>query len=675
MPQDSTTVTDITIDSPFNLDDPRNWRSNGLEQTVPPTQNSLNISRHLVSRSDSLPSEPLVRDLPAFVKPLPASMGPEDVEYLLVKGALTLPEPDLLDACMRSYFQYAQPLFPILDPLKVLSIVKGNNTDEKLSLLLLQALIFVGSTWVDVRLVRRLGFLSRKAFRRSVHQKLRLLYDADYEDDRICLVQTFVLWTFWFEGPNETKDAWHWIGVALSLSRTISLHQADTNLDPSHPMYRLRKRLWWGLVTRDTIGSFGLSRSPRIMDVDHNVPMLEVEDFDFHQAPDVLPGAIPQTLRQQRAHAQLCVSFVQLVHIFGKIFKTAYPELESGKTAVLYSRHQLEGTDKMATKKRPLNTDQLEAYEKDLDQWRQGISDELWHTTPFPLNPRGMEKAELAHRGLLSITYYATLMNLHRPQMLPESTSIMSTESVEKVTPDASRAVVRLAARQITRIAMDFYEENLVESLSATFISCLLPASINHIFDMTSHDDIIRSGAYQQLEQCKAVFQAFSDQQFGGPWALHVIDYIINRLESRKQLSKVTIPSTQTASIDLGRNVDHGDIVPQITTQRRAENTSTMDMLSSAYSSQRHGRDDFASNNGPSMSNENGGLTSEIPTILPFPNTRHSTGMFDSLPPLAVEQSLPDDLVTFLGPDLSWLDFAAAAEDVNNIAWTDVDPS
>ncbi|KAI1610757.1 fungal-specific transcription factor domain-containing protein [Exophiala viscosa] len=669
------TVADITIESPFNLEDPQNWRSNGLEQTVPPSHTSLRLSRHLASRSSSASSGPCVSDLPAWVKPLPSSMAEEDVEYLQVKGALTLPDAELLDACLRSYFQNVQPLFPIVNPFDILSIVKGTKTDDKLSLLLLQALIFVGSTWVDVRLVRRIGFLSRKAFRRSVHQKLRLLYGADYEDDRICLIQTFVLWTFWFEGPNENKDAWHWIGIALSLSRTISLHQAAPNLLLGTSMHRLRRRLWWGLVTRDTIGSFALSRSPRIMEVDHDVPMLEVDDFDFHHATDVLPGAVPSTLRQQRAHAQQCVSFVQLMHICGKIFKAAYPELESGKTAVLYSRHQLEGSDKMATKRISLNTDQLRAYEKDLELWRQGVSDELWHTTPFPPSPRAMEKAELAHRGLLAMTYYAALLNLHRPQMLPAVTVSSSIEPADRGPPDKSRAIVRFAARQITQIAMGFYEENLVESLSATCITCLIPASINHIFDMTSLDNAIRSEAYQRLEQCKAIFQAFSEQQFGGVWALHLIDYIINRLELRKQQSKVTDPSKQPASIGLGRNVDHGEVVPPNMAQDRTENTSIIDMVSSIYSSGQGSRDDSLSSNGLVGPNENDGLTSDTTTIALEPATRYPNGIFDNdLPPLALDQPLPDDLAAFLGPDLSWLDFASASDNVDGMNWTDNDP-
>lgn len=656
------------------VEDPQSWNSDALEQTAPMSQASLSLSQHLASSGNSTPSDLSSKPLPAFVKPLPPKMGTEDIEYLRVKGALTLPEPDLLDACLQSYFQNVQPLFPIVDAFKIITIVKGVNTDEKLSLLLLQAMIFVGSTWVDVKSVRKLGFLSRKGFRRSINGKMRLLYDSDYEDDRLCLIQTFVLWTFWFEGPNQNKDAWHWIGVALSLSRTISLHQSPSNFDLNPSLRKLRRRLWWGLVTRDTIASFGLSRSPRISDINHNVPMLEVEDFDSGQALEFLDGAVPPSLRQQQMQARLCVSFVQLVHIFGRIFKAAYPEIESGKTAVLYSRHQLEGMDKVTSKKKPLDAQQLKSFERDLSQWRQDISDELWHSAPLSSTSGSLEIAEQAHKGLMSMMYYAALMNLHRPQMMPPTTILHPTEPSATTTQDNSRAIVRFAAQQITKIAMDFYEEDLVGSLSATCISCLVPASIYHIFDMTSADSNLRIEALQRLEQCKAIFQAFSDQQFGGPWALHTLNYIINRLEERK----LQLAGAQ-ASVNIASTASTQDPQQRHPTSLPIENgvigaISAVKMQSLSRLGQ-PSDGDLTSNKRSAERKKQGELTLSSPMVGVFP-TLTSIGTVDTLlPPFTTEQPMLDDLTTFLGPDLSWFDFAHASNNLEAMDSTNFDPT
>lgn len=590
-------------------------------------------------------------------------MDPEDVEYLRKRGAFVLPETNLQEAALRCYFQHVQPLFPIVNPVKIISIVKGTKSDEKLSLLLLQALIFVGSTWVDVRLVRKLGFLSRNAFRRSIHKKMRLLYDADYENDRVCLIQTFMLWTFWFEGPNENKDGWHWIGVALSLSRIIGLHQASTDPSVDPAKDKQRRRLWWMLETRDIICSFALSRSPRIGDLDHNVPMLEMEDFDFDRPPDhLLPGAFPSSIGQQRVFAQLSVSFVRLLHLFGRICKAAYPEFGLGKTAVLYSSQQLEGTDRLSSERNPPNMDQLKSYERDLDEWRQGIPDELWHTSNMPSYPKGLERAELAHRGVLSMMYHATVMNLHRPRMLPAGSVLNPVEPSPEHTPDPSRAMVRSAARQITDIAMDFYKEDLVESLGATCITCLVLASITHLFNMNSDDPSIRTEAHQRLVQCKAIFHAFSDQQFGGAWALHVVDYILNRLNRHQK--DISTSNQLRVSPVVGRNIadscgktalsstvdplDH----PHVATAPSALR-STVDSIN----------DNCAASRGASE------VTNMPASWMPRPPFGTNDTM---LSPLTLDQTLLNNLAHFLGPDLAWLDFPDASDAMNGISWTDI---
>ena len=592
-------------------------------------------------------------------------MGREDIEYLRVKGALSLPESELLSACLRSYFQNSQPMYPVVDAFKVMSIVQDTNSDnEKLSLLLLQALIFVGATWVDVRLVRKLGFLSRKAFRRTIHRKIRLLYDADYEDDRICLIQTFIICTFWWEGPNENKDAWYWLGVALSLSRTIGLHQSSPNSTMTSAERRLRKRLWWALVTRDTIGSFGLSRSPRISDTDYNVPFLEVEDFEFQTVPDSLTDSIPQSVSQQRTYAQLCITWVKLVCIFGKIFKAAYPESGAGKTAVLYSNQQLEGTDKMPSEARQLNMDQLKQYEKELSQWQQEVPDHMWHAAPLPSSPAELERAELAHRGLLSMLYYTALIILHRPQRLPSDLMSTSTETSETPVEDNSRAMVKFAAGQITKIAMDFYEADMVDVLSGTCISCLIPASINHIFDMTSPNQIVRLEAHQRLEQCKAIFQSFSDQQYAGPWSLNIINHIVGQIHQQNKANQMS-GAADSFAVSNTVNLSSENLAGALSNELGAFSTKNPLPLISSCERSTNG---LANSNDVAEINTSSG--EPVPSL--FSALRNPNSTTDaSLPMLALDQPPPGNFANFLGPESMWLDFVSAAEYASAFNWTD----
>lgn len=467
-------------------------------------------------------------ELPGFLKPPPASMAQEDLEYLAKKGALTIPDSDLRDACLQSYFQYVQPCFPIFN-MKVIqaSLNQSGPNPDKMSLLVFQSIIFVGSIWVDIRLIRRLGYLTRHSARKAMHSKVRSLYDSDYEDDRICLVQSLILLTFWWESPNENKDAWHWLGTALSVSRTLGLHQpcAEETLSPE--ISRFRKRLWWTLLMRDTISSFGLSRAPRIRDQDHFVEMLEMEDFDFHDTvSDMMPGIVSSSPSQQRLLARLCIEMSKLCRILTKILQVAYPESSSGQTASLYSTRQLNGLNRMTLPRKGPDIEQLRLCDNDLSLWRTQVLREVLHGGALPSTPTGSEQAELAHRALLTMLYYTALMTLHRPRILTSSSVKLDSQNQGETSQDESRSLVRYAATEITRIGMDFYEADLVGSLSATCISCLLPAGISHIFDANSSNTLIRDEGLHMLNQCKCLLREFSDAHIAAEWCISILESV-----------------------------------------------------------------------------------------------------------------------------------------------------
>lgn len=486
-------------------------------------------------------------------------MDPDDVKYLSKKGAFTIPEPELRDACLRSFFQYVQPCFPVLDMKKVQACINQSDpSPEQLSLLVFQAMMFVGSIWVDIRLLRRLGFLTRHEARKAMHGKVRLLYDSDYEDDRTCLVQSLILLTFWWESPNENKDAWHWIGAALSVSRTMGLHQPCAEEPPSFEVSRFRKRLWWTLLMRDSISSFGLSRAPRIRDEDHFVDMLEMEDFDFHDTvSDFMPGTIPPLVGKQRLLARLCIELSKLSRILRRILQLAYPESSSGQTASLYSNRQLNGMNKMTLPRKAPDIEQLKLCDEELSLWRQRAPEEILHAPPIPQSPEAFERAELAHRALLSMIYYTTLMALHRPQILTSSSVDIPTQSPLQAGQDKSRTLVRYAAKEITKIGMDFYEADLVGSLSATCISCILPAGISHIFDMNSTNNLIRSEGLQRFHQCKRLLREFSDAHIAGEWGITILDNISAQVQKQNLAGKDDLGQQSGGTVGHSAQIQH----------------------------------------------------------------------------------------------------------------------
>lgn len=48
-------------------------------------------------------------------KAIAACLGPEDLDYLRLKGVFSLPGPPVCDLIIRAYFHHVHPFFPIVD--------------------------------------------------------------------------------------------------------------------------------------------------------------------------------------------------------------------------------------------------------------------------------------------------------------------------------------------------------------------------------------------------------------------------------------------------------------------------------------------------------------------------------------------------------------------------------
>jgi hypothetical protein len=135
--------------------------------------------------------------LPAFIRPLPAKIAAEDVDYLHLKGALTLPSLPLQNALLRAYVEYVHPYMPLLELHDFLSAI--NSVDGlcgQISLFLYHAVMFAGTAYVDVKILKEAGYANRKAARKAYFQKTRVgpppLYatNSRADNDSSCMTLT-----------------------------------------------------------------------------------------------------------------------------------------------------------------------------------------------------------------------------------------------------------------------------------------------------------------------------------------------------------------------------------------------------------------------------------------------------------------------------------------------------
>ncbi|WQF80787.1 hypothetical protein CDEST_05801 [Colletotrichum destructivum] len=260
-----------------------------------------------------------------FMVPMPSikALSPEDVNYLRAKGAFTLPPVRVRDAMIRCYFHYVHPFAPILDAGEFITEYERGRK----SLLLLWSMFIAAASFVDDSLLTADFFPSKRALKRAMYQRAKALYDADYEKDKVTLIQSVFLMGHWYTSTDDRAGPWHWNGIAISLSHTIGLHRLQvpaSSQQASQGIKPLWRRLWWSLYTREVWLSLGLGRPMRIAFDDFDTPMPAACDAD------VIPAEVRWDLGRKYLPEDLCflfdlwVSFVGLSTALSHVLSTNY---------------------------------------------------------------------------------------------------------------------------------------------------------------------------------------------------------------------------------------------------------------------------------------------------------------------------------------------------------------
>lgn len=156
---------------------PSIWPSpHGSTSTAPAQTPSTGFGEARTAQFLSSLEEPdVASQLPPFIRPLPAKIAPEDVNYLHMKGALSLPGTTLQNALLRAYVEYVHPYMPLMELHDFLGAI--NSADGlcgQVSLFLYHAVMFAGTAYVDIRHLKDSGYPSRKAARKAYFQKTRV---------------------------------------------------------------------------------------------------------------------------------------------------------------------------------------------------------------------------------------------------------------------------------------------------------------------------------------------------------------------------------------------------------------------------------------------------------------------------------------------------------------------
>lgn len=356
-----------------------------------------------------------------------------------------------------------------------------------------------------------------------------MLYDFDYEADRLVLVQSLLLMTYWYETPDDQKDTWHWMGVAISLAHTIGLHR-NPGADAMTPAKKkLWKRIWWSCFMRDRLIALGMRRPTRIKDEDFDVPMLLESDFEI-QVLDENNTIIPAECRllrdtsMQHELALMCISKAKLCLCISQMLKTQYsvlirdnmkPENTTNSTMMLFPNKTFD------------NVDTVGSIDKSLKTWAENLP-AICRYKPLSESDLTSGRSTVAvQRTILHMVHQTTVSALHRPQFLPSSP--MQVPTTSRQVQDMSRVKVREAAMQITRMATELHQFKLEKFLPTTGVTVILPAMIIHLLEMKNPSQDSRERAMRGFRQCMKVMEKLREIYSAADYATGFLDAALRK--------------------------------------------------------------------------------------------------------------------------------------------------
>ncbi|KAJ5860698.1 Transcription factor [Penicillium soppii] len=384
-----------------------------------------------------------------------------EIDILHQRGAFLLPPKPLCDELVEAYFKWVAPVVPIINKSRFMRHYRDPKNPP--SLLLLQAILLAGSrVCTNPQLMDANGSTTPAAM--TFYKRAKALYDANYEDDRVTIVQALVLLGWYWEGPEDvTKNVFYWTRVAMVVAQGSGMHRSVEMSQLNKPDKRLWKRIWWTLFTRDRSVAVALGRPIGINTDDSDVEMVTEDDFieDELDTPAEYPA--------DPVHVQFFLQYVKLCEIMGLVLSQQYS---------------------VASKSRRMNAMDLTHSDMALADWLQNCPKEVcWQRSRHHF-----------WAALLHSNYYTTLCLLHRAHMPPASSAPNNYRVEEMAYP--SRTIAFQAAGMITSIVENLQAHGEIRYTPAFIVYSLFSALIMHVYQMRSSVPSIVATCQERINVC-----------------------------------------------------------------------------------------------------------------------------------------------------------------------------
>ncbi|KAH0434316.1 hypothetical protein CcaCcLH18_05429 [Colletotrichum camelliae] len=417
-----------------------------------------------------------------------------EIDILHQRGAFLLPPRSLCDELIDSYFKWVHPIVPVINRTRFMRQYRDPKNPP--SLLLLQAVLLAGSrVCTNPQLMDANGSTTPAAL--TFYKRAKALYDANYEDDRVTIVQSLLLMGWYWEGPEDvTKNVFYWSRVATIVAQGSGMHRSVEQSQLSRSDKRLWKRIWWTLFTRDRSVAVALGRPVHINLDDSDVEMLTEDDF-IEDEGDRNSEYPPDPI-----HVQFFMQYVKLCEIMGLVLSQQYS---------------------VASKGRQRNAIDLTHSDMALADWLQNC-------------PKLVYWEVARHHfwsALLHSNYYTTLCLLHRAHMPPNGGTRFPDDA-----PYPSRNIAFQAAAMITSIIENLAAHGELRFCPAFVVYSLFSALIMHVYQMRSPVPSIQQVTQDRLRTCMQALKEVSRVWLVGKMVYTLFESIIGNKVLEERLQK-----------------------------------------------------------------------------------------------------------------------------------------
>ncbi|KAL4726811.1 Transcriptional activator of fatty acid utilization [Fusarium chlamydosporum] len=417
-----------------------------------------------------------------------------EIDILHQRGAFLLPPRTLCDELIDAYFKWVHPIVPVINRTRFMRQYRDPKNPP--SLLLLQSVLLAGTRACNnPQLMDANGSTTPAAL--TFYKRAKALYDANYEDDRVTIVQSLLLMGWYWEGPEDvTKNVFYWSRVATIVAQGSGMHRSVEQSQLSRADKRLWKRIWWSLFTRDRSVAVALGRPVHINLDDADVEMLTEDDFiedEADRASDYPPDPV---------HVQFFLEYVKLCEIMGLVLSQQYS---------------------VASKGMKRNAIDLTHSDMALADWLQNCPKIVYWEMP----------RHHFWSALLHSNYYTTLCLLHRAHMPPGGSSRLPDPS-----PYPSRNIAFQAAAMITSIVENLAAHDQLRYCPAFVVYSLFSALIMHVYQMKSPVPSIQQVTQDRLRSCMSAMKEISRVWLVGKMVYALFESIMGNKVLEERLQK-----------------------------------------------------------------------------------------------------------------------------------------